>query len=181
MPHLIERAPSGRAKCRACGNAVAKGEWRVGEAVPNLYADADGAEAMHWYHPWCAAYQRPEACLQALTASAEGPDDRAALITAAELGVAHPRVARVHTAGRATSGRAACRHCRAPIARDSWRLALLFWQDGRFAPSGFIHVPCAAEYLGTTAIVDRLRHFTPALTDADVAEIATALAAPPVG
>jgi len=178
MPHVIERAPSGRAKCRACGTAVARGEWRIGEAVPNLYADAEGAEAMHWYHPWCAAFQRPEAALQALGASADGPDDRAALIAAAGLGVAHPRLARVHTAGRAPSGRAACRHCRTPIAKDAWRIALLFWQDGRFAPSGFIHVPCAPAYLGTTAIIDRLRHFTPALTEADLAGIGADLVGP---
>lgn len=179
MPHVIEPAPTGRARCRGCGAAIAKGAWRLGEAVPNLYADAEGAEAMHWYHPWCAAFQRPEACLHALTAGADGPDDRDALIGAARLGVAHPRLARVHAAERAASGRASCRHCRALIAKDTWRIALLFWQDGRFAPAGFIHVPCANDYLGTTAIVDRLRHFTPALTDAEVAEIAAALATPP--
>jgi ribosomal protein L37AE/L43A len=175
MPHRFEEAPTGRAKCRACGAAIAKGAWRFGEAVPNLYADAEGAEALHWYHPRCAAFQRPEAALQALGASPDGPGERAALIAAAELGVAHPRVARVHTAGRAPSGRAACRHCRTPIAKGAWRIALLFWQDGRFAPSGFIHVPCADEYLGTTAIIDRLRHFTPALTEADLAQIAADL------
>jgi ribosomal protein L37AE/L43A len=178
MPHLIERAASGRAKCRVCGVAVAKGAWRVGEVVPNLYAEGDGAEAMHWYHPWCAAYHRPEVTLQALAAATDGPDDRPALVAAAQLGIDHPRAARLHAAGRAASGRAACRHCRTPIAKDAWRIALLFWQDGRFAPAGFIHVACVAPYVGTTAVVDRLRYATPALTDADVAELTAELARP---
>ncbi|MGD9905294.1 MAG: hypothetical protein AB7U83_17640 [Vicinamibacterales bacterium] len=182
MPHVTVRAATGRAKCRACGAAIAKGTWRIGEAVPNPYADAEGAEAMHWYHPWCAAYQRPEPALQALATladAADGPDDRTALTAAAALGIAHHRLARVHAAGRATSGRAACRHCRTPIARDSWRLALLFWQDGRFAPAGFIHAACAAPYLGTTDLLDRIRHFTPGLSDADLGEIAAELERPP--
>jgi ribosomal protein L37AE/L43A len=179
MPHVIERAATGRAKCRACGAAVAKGEWRIGEVVPNLYADAEGAEVLHWYHPWCAAYQRPEAALQALGAAADGPSDRAALIAAAEHGVAHPRVVRVHAAGRAPTGRAACRHCRAPIAKGAWRIALLFWQDGRFAPAGFIHAACAGPYLETTAIGDRLRYFTPGLSDDDAAALTAELDRPP--
>jgi ribosomal protein L37AE/L43A len=179
VPHVIERAPTGRAKCRACGSAVAKGDWRIGEVVPNLYADAEGAQALHWYHPRCAAYRRPEAALQALAAAADGPDDRATLVAAAEHGVAHPRVVRVDAAGRAPSGRAACRHCRTPIAKGAWRIALLFWQDGRFAPAGFIHVACAGPYLETTAIVDRLRYFTPDLTDDDATALAAELDSPP--
>jgi hypothetical protein len=180
MPHHVERAASGRAKCRVCGAAIAKGQWRVGEVVPNLYADAEGAEVVHWYHPWCAAYHRPEATLQALAATVDGPDDAPALVAAAQLGVDHQRVARLHAAGRAASGRAACRHCRTPIVKDAWRIALLFWQDGRFAPAGFIHVACVAPYVGTTAVIDRLRYATPDLTDADVAELTAELARPPI-
>lgn len=152
---------------------------RVGEAVPNLFADADGAEAMHWYHPRCAAYRRPEAFLQALDASPLEFDDRGALVAAAQLGVEHQRLPRLDQAGRSPSARAACRHCREPIPKDAWRLSLLFWQDGRFMPSGFIHAACARDYLGTTDVLDRLRHFMPALTADDDAAIAAALITPP--
>jgi hypothetical protein len=81
----------------------------------------------------------------------------------------------VSTAGKATTGRATCRACREPIAKDAWRIALVFYEEGRFAPSGFIHAGCAAGYFETSDILDRVRHFSPALGDADVEELRTAL------
>lgn len=179
MPHVIERASTGRAKCRGCGSPVAKGDLRVGEAVPNLYAEADGAESTHWYHVRCAAYRRPEAFLLAIESATEPLDDRDALVAAAQLGVAHPRLPRVDQASRAPSGRATCRECRTPIAKDVWRISLLFWQDGRFSPAGFVHAGCAGAYFGTTAMLDRVRHFTSALTDADAAELQAAMGTAP--
>jgi len=176
MPHVIERAPTGRAKCRACGTAIPKGDLRVGEAVPNPFADAEGAETTHWYHPACAAYKRPEAFLAALDGFTGALDGRDALVGAASLGVAHRRLPRIDQVSRASSGRAACRACREPIPRDHWRISLRFWQDGRFAPGGYIHLGCAAAYLETTAILDRLAHFTPSLTAVDLAEIEVGLA-----
>jgi hypothetical protein len=38
-------------------------------------------------------------------------------------------------------------------------------------------VSCAAEYLETTDFIGRVRHFSPELTDADVAEIVAATGA----
>jgi hypothetical protein len=175
MPHLIEPAPTGRAKCRACTKAIAKGSLRLGESVPNPYADEEGAETMHWYHPVCAAYKRPEAFLKAVEGTNQVIEHRDALEAAAVLGVEHRRVARVDRAERAASGRAACRACKTPIEKGAWRIALDFYEDGRFAPSGFIHLPCAAAYLESTAILDRLRHFSAELTAGDVAEIEAGL------
>lgn len=179
LTHLVERAATGRAKCRGCGAAIAKDSWRIGEAVPNLFANTEDAQARHWYHPACAAYRRPEAFLQAIAGTDAAIEDRERLIAEAQLGVTHERLPRVDRAERAASGRASCRECRTAIAKDSWRLTLLFWQDGRFVPSGYVHTGCAAAYLGTTAIGDRLRHFTPDLTDADLADITAGLTAPP--
>ena len=180
MPHIIERATTGRAKCRGCGKPIAKDTVRLGEAVPNLYADKDGAESLHWYHPSCAAFRRPEAFLQAVDGSDVTLPDRDALVAIAALGVAHPRLARIDRAERASSGRAACRACRASIAKDTWRIALLFWQDGRFAPAGFVHAACAATYFETANILDRLRHFTPDLTSTDLDALARDLATGPL-
>ena len=39
MDHVIEPASSGRAKCRGCGRAIAKGELRLGERLPNPFTD----------------------------------------------------------------------------------------------------------------------------------------------
>jgi ribosomal protein L37AE/L43A len=177
MPHAVERATTGRAKCRGCGVAIGKGEWRVGEAVPNLFADKDGAESTHWYHPRCAAFRRPEAFLQAVETSPEPLPDQESLVAIAALGVVHHRLPRLDRVERASSGRAACRACKAPIAKDAWRIALLFWQDGRFAPAGFVHATCARGYLGTVEILDRLRFAAPDLAAADLEAIAAELAA----
>lgn len=178
MPHVIELAATGRAKCRGCGAAIAKGSFRVGEAAPNLYANAEDAVTTHWYHPACAAYRRPEAFLEAVQASSAALNDREALEAAARLGVACHRVPRVDRASRAPSARATCRACREAIPKGQWRISLLFWQDGRFAPAGFIHAACAGAYLETTAILDRVRYFTPDLTGEDVRELARELGTP---
>lgn len=179
MPHVLAFATTGRAKCRGCGSAIAKGTLRLGESIPNLYADADGAESLHWYHPECAAYRRPEAFLQAVDGCELALPDRDALVAVAAEGVAHHRLPRIDRAERASSGRAACRACRALIPKGAWRIALLFWQDGRLAPSGFVHATCAATYFEAADILARLRHFTPELTGPDLETLTRDLAAGP--
>jgi ribosomal protein L37AE/L43A len=171
MPHVIERAPSGRAKCRGCGASIAAGSQRLGERLPNSYANADGLEVTYWFHLRCAAYRRPEPLLEALSTTTDTIDDRPALEQEARAGVAHPRSCRVGHAERAASGRAACRSCSEKIDKDAWRIALVYYEDGRFSPGGFVHVSCAAAYFETTDILTRLRHFSPALSEDQLVEI----------
>jgi hypothetical protein len=64
MPHVIEPAPTGRAKCRGCNQLIARGEPRFGERLPSPFAEG---EMTLWFHPLCAAYRRPESLLQGLT------------------------------------------------------------------------------------------------------------------
>ena len=92
------------------------------------------------------------------------------MIAAARVGVAHRRVPRVNGAQRAPTGRAKCRSCREPIAKESWRIPLVYFEDGRFEPSGFIHAACALSYFETLDILDRARHFSPDLGDEELAE-----------
>ncbi len=174
MPHVIERAPTGRAKCRACGASIGTGALRFGERVPNPFGD-DGSETTHWYHVGCGALTRPEAFLQTLPSSAEPVDGRETLERDASQGAAHERLPRVRAAERAPTGRATCRSCREPIAKDTWRIGLAYYEEGRFVPSGFIHAGCAQEYFGTTDILPRLKHFSPALADADMTDLEAAL------
>ena len=47
MPHVIEAAPTGRAKCRGCGRAIARGELRFGERLPNAYGEGIALHADH--------------------------------------------------------------------------------------------------------------------------------------
>ena len=174
MPHIIERAPTGRSKCRGCDQRIGAGLQRFGERLANPFAD-DGAEMTHWFHLACAAFKRPEPLLDTLAAATEPIDDRETLDREAKLGVDHRRLPRVNTVERATTGRAACRSCKETIEKGRWRISLVYYEDGRFVPSGFIHVGCAREYLETTEIMPRVKHFSPALTDEELTEIQEAL------
>ena len=171
MAHTIERATSARSKCRGCGERIASGDLRLGERLPNPFGD-EGSEMTHWFHLACAAFRRPEPLLEALAETTEAIDDRATLEHEARLGVQFNRLTRVNTAERAATGRAACRHCKEPIAKDSWRISLLYYEDGRFSPSGYVHPACAKAYFETTAIMPRVKRFSPGLSDADIDEIA---------
>lgn len=171
MPHLIEKAPTGRAKCRGCEGKIAAGELRFGEKLPNPFADGEGAEMTHWFHLICAALRRPEALLEALGTAEIDIENRATLEHEATLGITHRRLPRVSTAERAPTGRANCRACKTLIDKDTWRIALVFYEDGRFTPSGFMHAKCVKDYLGTTEIGVRVKHFSPELSDADLADL----------
>jgi ribosomal protein L37AE/L43A len=153
MPSVIERASSGRAKCRACGVAISRGQLRFGEALPNAYGEGD---SLFWFHLPCAAHARPESFLPVLIEAREGPPERAELEALAHAGIAQPRLCRILKAERASSGRAKCRHCRELIAQGAWRIALQIFEEGRFNPIGTIHASCAAGYFGVEAPLARL-------------------------
>jgi Poly(ADP-ribose) polymerase and DNA-Ligase Zn-finger region len=175
MGHVIEPASSGRAKCRGCGGAIAKGELRFGERQPNAFGEG---EMTLWLHLRCAAFKRPEPLLETLAesqgASVERADDLRAI---AEFGVAHRRVPRVDGASRAPTSRARCRSCREFIEKDGWRIGLVYFEGYRFEPSGYIHAECANEYFETVDILDRVRHFSPELEPAELDELGQRLAA----
>ena len=168
MAHVIQPAPSARAKCRGCGERIAAGELRFGESLPNPFAEG---ETTHWFHLDCAAFKRPEPLLTTLDARSEPLADAERLMAEAKRGVAHRRLPRINGAERATSGRAQCRSCRSSIQKGAWRIPLVFYEDGRFAPSGYVHVPCAQGYFETTDVIPRLKRFSPALSDEDLRAI----------
>ncbi len=168
MAHVFEPAASGRSKCRGCGQRIGAGELRFGEGLPNPFADG---EMTQWFHLICAAYKRPEPFLQTLATTTASFADAERLRTEAERGIAHRRLPRISGVERSPSGRAQCRACRETIPKDAWRIPLVFYEDGRFEPSGFIHPRCSQAYFETTEILPRLRHFAPGLAEADVKEI----------
>lgn len=174
MPHVIEYATSGRAKCRGCDGKIAKGELRFGERQPNAFGDG---EMTLWFHLPCAAYKRPEPFLEVLQNEGweDVSDDDLAIARelqpAAEFGIEHRRLPRIDQVGRAPTGRARCRSCRELIEKDSWRIGLVFFEEYRFQPSGFIHAACAKEYFGTTEMLDRVSYFNPELTPEELAAL----------
>jgi hypothetical protein len=172
MPHVIEPASSGRAKCRGCERSIAKGELRFGERRPNVFGEG---EMTLWFHLRCAAYKRPEPFLEAL--AGERVEDAERLAAAAELGRAHRRLPRVDGAERAPSSRARCRSCKKLIERGVWRISLVFFEELRFEPSGYVHAACAREYFETIDLLDRVKHFSPELGASDMDELRAALEA----
>lgn len=168
MAHVLERASSGRAKCRGCGERIGPGELRFGERLPNPFAEG---ELTQWFHLDCAAYKRPEPFLETLKTASESLDDAERLESEARRGIVHRRLPRVDRAERAPSGRAQCRSCRETIAKGAWRIALVYYEDGRFLPSGSIHARCARPYFETPEVLERLKHFSRGLSDQDLGEL----------
>ena len=168
MAHVFEPAASGRSKCRGCGRALEKGAIRFGERMANPFAE--GTELTLWFHPMCAAYKRPESMLEALEQTGEVAD-RDALEKAARASVAQRRLPRIDGAERA-KGQANCRQCREPIPRGAWRVRLVFFEEGRFNPGGFIHVACSGAYFETPEVLDRILHFSRELSADDRSELA---------
>lgn len=175
MPHAIEPAATARAKCRGCGERIPAGVLRFGERLPNPFADG---ETTHWFHPECAAFKRPEPLLETLLACEASLDDRERLIAEARRGIEQPRLQRVDGVERDPSGRAQCRACKEKVEKGGWRIRLVFYEDDRFAPAGFVHTRCARAYFGTSDLLPRLRRFAPSLSEADLVEIAGGIGSP---
>jgi len=174
MPHVFTPAPTGRAKCRGCGQPIEKATLRFGESIPNPFAEG---ETTLWFHPLCAAYRRPEPLIETL----ESPDlpagtvpDREDLLRAARASAAHRRLPRINGAEPAPTGQAKCRSCHEPIARGVWRVRLVFYEEGRFVAAGFVHLSCRGAYFETDDIMAPLLHFSPALSEQQREELARA-------
>ncbi len=178
VPDSIQAAPTGRAKCRGCGNTIAKGELRFGESGPNTYGEG---EAITWFHLACAALMRPDKLLPVVEASSQELPERGWLVDTARAGLSHERLTRMVRVERASSGRAHCRSCRELIPKGEWRFVLQMFEEGRPNPIGTIHACCAEAYFGTGDVLGRAQRLTPGLNEADVAELRQALAQPRPG
>ena len=122
MGHVLETAPSGRAKCRGCGQAIAKGDLRFGERLPNPYGDGD---MTLWFHPQCGAYKRPEPFLEALSGSDTAVNDAGRLEATARFGAAHRRLPRLHGVERDVGHRSSSRTAIASTSMRNSGLARL--------------------------------------------------------
>jgi hypothetical protein len=164
MPHVFEAASSGRSKCRGCRQPIAKGELRFGEGLPNPFGEG---EVTHWFHPMCAAYKRPDVLLEGITTSAAPVPDADTLDRLARAMLARNRLTRIDGGERSPSSQAKCRHCHEPIEKGTWRVRLVFHEEGTFSPGGFIHLACREPYFETGDILEQVLHFSPALDDAE--------------
>jgi len=170
MPHVLEPASSGRAKCRGCGRVIPRGELRFGEHLPNPFAEG---EMTVWFHPMCAAYKRPEALLAYLTDAVDVPGQQD-LERAARASSAFRRLPRIDGAERAPSSQAKCRSCKQKIERGTWRIRLVFFEEGRFMPGGFVHLDCREAHFEGHDVLNSVLHFSPDLSEDERMELTRA-------
>ena len=168
MPHTIEPATSGRAKCRGCGEKIAAHELRFGESLPNPFGDG---ETKYWFHLDCGAFRRPEPFLLALQAATPPLEEHERLQAQAREGITHRRLPRIDGAERSPSSRARCRCCQKSIDKGAWRIPLVFFEEGLLSPGGFVHAACSRAYFETTEILPRIRRFAPGLGDEELRAI----------
>ena len=136
--------------------------------MPNPFAEG---EMTLWFHPVCAAYKRPEPLLEALSEAGENVSDREHLDSLARTSLAHRRLPRIDGAEVSPGSQASCRHCRQRVERGTWRIRLVFYEEGRFAPGGFIHLHCRADYFETADVMERVVHFSPSLSPEQLEEL----------
>jgi hypothetical protein len=177
MPSVIEVAKTGRAKCRACKETIAKDELRFGEEVASQFGDG---ESLQWYHLACAAEARPLELQPVLEAYAGEVPNRAALLASLPANARDLGLAKVQRAERAPTGRASCMQCHQPIAKNEWRLAVeRELSTGGMAGmkgSGYLHLGCASAFLqgskeGLIARINKRSELSPA----DAKEVAQLL------
>jgi hypothetical protein len=132
-------------------------------------------ETTLWFHPMCAAYKRPQPLLEALEATTEGPTDKESLERVARASLEHPRISRIDGAEKSRSSQAKCRHCHETIERGSWRIRIVYFEEARFAPGGYVHLGCRKDYFDTPEVRDAILQFSPALSDPERDELARAL------
>ena len=95
---------------------------------------------------------------------------------AARSSSAQRRLPRINGAERSPSGQARCRSCREPIVRGSWRVRLVFYEEGRFFPAGYVHLACRRAYFETDDVLDQVLHFSRELSDGEREEFRRAYA-----
>jgi len=69
---------------------------------------------------------------------------------------------------------AKCRHCKTPIERGTWRIRLIFYEEGMFTPGGFVHLSCRNDYFETHDVMDQVLQFSSGLSDDERAELRSA-------
>jgi hypothetical protein len=145
MSHKVEVATTGRARCRACKQAIEKGALRFGEEFQNPYSEDGGMSYRYWHLP-CAATKLANELGPALAAFEGEVPDRQALL---ELIAQHEKPTMPY-AERAPNGRASCRACREGIARGELRVAFERIFDGPMGPqkgAAYAHARCLPAYL----------------------------------
>ncbi len=175
MAHTIEVAKSGRASCRTCKEAIAKGELRFGEEVQSQFSDAP---TLQWHHLHCAAKSKPAQLKEALTSFTGEIPDRKALEATIESAKSTTKASAYPHADRAPTGRAKCIVCNNAIEKGSIRVVVeRELESGPFMgkTAGYLHPACARESIEEPDRFDRIKANSTQLSDADLEELRSLL------
>ena len=147
MSHKVEIAPTGRASCRGCKQAIAKGTPRFGEEFRNPYSEESGLSYRYW-HLACAATKMANELAPALAAyEGELGDVARAEIEALVREHMKPEMP---FAEHAPNARARCRACDETIPKGDLRVAFERVFEGPMGPqkgAAYAHARCLAKYL----------------------------------
>ncbi len=190
MSHKLEIAATGRARCRGCKEALAKGVLRFAEEFKNPYSE-DGGMSYRYWHLACAATKMANDLAPAIAAYvAEGGEvpDREAL----DALIAEHRKPEMPFAERAPNARAKCRACQEAIAKGELRVAFERMYEGPMGMqkgAAYAHARCLLRYLAREVEQGREAPAPDALMamlasrgtvgPEDLAELRAALAPPP--
>ena len=144
MPNEIERAKSGRAKCRKCREKIEKDEFRFGYEVSGEFGDT-----IQWYHLKCAAEKIPVDFESTLKDFSGQIPDRDELLAVIEQNRGKQKPTTYPYAELAPSGRSSCLVCSEKIDKGDIRVAVQREIDaGGFARqgAGYLHPKCAMQY-----------------------------------
>src|SRR4051812_48072317 len=152
MANVIEEAKSGRASCRTCRKAIAKGELRLGVETQTQFSDTP---SLQWHHLLCAAAKLPVELKAALAEYAGEVPDRAELDAAMEAAFkkGNAKPAGFPYVDRAPTARARCMQCQQPIDKGALRVAVereLEVGTNMTRGAGYLHPLCAAANLENT-------------------------------
>lgn len=152
METVIEEAKSGRASCRTCKQAIAKGELRLGVEVPNQFSDSP---SMQWHHLKCAAGKFPAELKDALGKYDGDVADRDELekVMAEAIKGGKAKPGGFPHVDIAPTGRAKCLQCEEAIAKGTTRVVVEREVDtGGFMrrSAGYLHAKCVAANLENT-------------------------------
>jgi len=178
MGHVIEEAKSGRAKCRKCKSAIAKGDLRFGHEVVNAFSP-DGEMTHQWYHLGCAAEKLPVELGQAVAEFEGEIPDRAELEKKMAAGKKKAKPSKYPYAEKAPSGRSTCVECGEKIAKGEYRVAVEREIDtGSFTTSGagYLHPMCALDHVeDPDGLMEQVRVNSVSLSEEELEELSAAL------
>lgn len=178
MAHIIEVAKTGRASCRICKKAIAKGDLRLGVEVPNQFNE--GEMTHQWHHLQCAAEKKPGPLKEALeSTTVEVPDKEALLKTIGE-SAKKVKPSTYPYAERAPTGRSTCMQCSEAIPKGELRIAVEREVDtGAFVTkgAGYLHPACALEHVAESqeSFLEKLKKNSSSLEPADLELVKTEL------